>query len=69
MQIKKKGRKRTNEAAFEKIREAGRETVVILAREWKLVTPPGAYILRKYLGREYKVNTLVGDKGWAIKRV
>lgn len=69
MEVVKKGRKRTNAKALEKIAEAKGSTVIISTKEWKLVTPPGAYILRKYLGREYLVRTLSDGTGWVIKRV
>lgn len=68
MQVKKKGRKPINDRAFTKIREAGRKEVLVTRKEWKLVTPPGAYILRKYLKAEYQVQTLIDDSGWVIKR-
>lgn len=68
MEVKRKGRRPTNSRAFEKIRQAGRKEVVISRREWKLVVPPGAHILRKYLKAEYTVRSLVGDKGWVVKK-
>lgn len=69
MEVVKKGRKRTNTKAFEKISAGGKETVIISTKEWKLATPPGANILRKYLKKEYVVRTLADGTGWVIKRV
>lgn len=68
MEVKKKGRKPTNEAAFQKIKNAGSKEVVLLRSEWKLATPPGAYNLRQYLKAEYKVESLTNDRGWVIKK-
>lgn len=68
MEVKSKGRKQTNVKAFEKIRAAKKNKIIIFKSEWKLVTPPGAHILRKYLKAEYVVQTLANDKGWVIKR-
>ncbi len=65
METKKVGRKRINQPAFDKI--DGRKQVFITRKEWKLVTPPGAHLLRKYLGKEYVVRTAVDDSGWLIK--
>lgn len=67
--LKPKGRKRTNQAAFDIILAAGKKEVVIMKKEWKLATPPGAHLLRKYLKHEYRVRTIEGDIGWVIKRV
>lgn len=69
MEVKRKGRKPINSKAFDKIRAAGKKEVYISAKEWNLVTPPGAYILRKYLKAEYQVKTTIDDKGWMIKKV
>jgi hypothetical protein len=69
MDVKKKGRPRTNDEAFMRIVRAGNKKTVVKKKEWKLATPPGAHILRKYLKREYKVETLADDSGWLITRV
>ncbi len=69
METKKVGRKRINQPAFDAISAAGKKEIVIMKKGWKLVTPPGAHILRKYLKREYKVSTLANGRGWVIKRV
>ncbi len=69
MEVKKKGRRRTNEAALLKIQQAGNKRVAILRKEWKLATPPGAYLLRKYLKKEYEVRTLEDNSGWLIQRI
>lgn len=66
METKKAGRKRINQPAFDKIAKAGKNEVVIKRKEWNLVTPPGAHLLRKYLKREYKVMSLMDGTGWLI---
>lgn len=65
----KKGRRPINERAFEKIREAGRREVIIKRKEWKLATPPGAYLLRQRIGLEYVVMSLADGSGWVISSV
>lgn len=64
-----KGRRRINQAAFDRIEKAGSKPVVVLKTAWKLAIPPGAHILRKYLKTEYEVATLLSGKGWLVKRV
>lgn len=69
MKTKPKGRKLINTAAFNKISSIDIGKSIIMQRKnWKLVVPPGAHILRKYLRREYEVRSLIGDSGWIIKR-
>ena len=68
-ELKPKGRKRTNQKAFDAIMAAGKSQCLITRREWKLATPPGAHLLRKYLKREYLVRTLADNSGWVVKRV
>lgn len=68
METKKVGRKRINQAAFDAILASGKKEMVMKRSKWNLVTPPGAHLLRKYLKREYKVETLANDSGWLIKR-
>ena len=65
-QTKKSGRKRINQKAFDKIASNTHKKTFITKREWNLVTPPGAHILRKYLNREFKVETLVDNSGWIV---
>lgn len=67
--VKAKGRKRTNQAAFDMILEGGKAKILVLKKAWKLKTPPGAYLLRKYLGKEYEVRTLEDNSGWIVSRV
>lgn len=67
LEVKKKGRPRTNEEAFMRIARAGFKTVVIKKKEWKLATPPGAHLLRKYLKNEYQVHSLADNSGWIVK--
>lgn len=69
MEVKKKGRRRINSKAFEKIGAAGKDTIFINKKEWKLATPPGAHILRRYLKKEYKVQTAADNSGWVVKRI
>ncbi len=66
MDIKKRGRKRINQAAFDAILAAGKNEIIIKKKNWKLVTPPGSHLLRKYLKKEYRVNTLANDSGWIV---
>lgn len=69
MKTKPKGRKPINTAAFNKISSIDIGKSIIMQRKnWKLVVPPGAHILRKYFRREYEVRSLIGDSGWIIKR-
>ncbi len=68
-ETKSKGRRRLNQVCFNKILAAGKEQIMITKKEWKLETPPGAHILRKYLKKEYKVATLKDESGWLVKRV
>lgn len=67
LEVKKKGRPRTNEEAFIRIARAGFKKVIIKKKEWKLATPPGAHLLRKYLKNEYKVNSLADNSGWIVQ--
>lgn len=69
MQLKKKGRRRTNEKALAKILEAGKTGVVIKRREWKLAEECGKWILRKRLGLEFEVRGLADDSGWFVKQL
>jgi hypothetical protein len=68
-QVKKKGRRRLNQAVFDSIEKAGKKELVIHKSAWKLRTPPGHHILFQYLKKHYKVQTLANDKGWVVKRV
>lgn len=68
-EVKSKGRPRTNQAAFDKIQAAGERRVSVSKKEWRLATPPGAHILRRYLRREYEVKTLKDNSGWVVQRV
>lgn len=65
-ETKKPGRKRINQKAFDMILANGREETLMKRKDWKLVTPPGAHLLRKYLKKEYVVATLKDDSGWLI---
>lgn len=68
METKKKGRRPINTEAFDFIRNQPTKQFVLPRYVWKLVTPPGAHILRKNIGKEYEVRTLMDDSGWLIKR-
>lgn len=68
METVKKGRRRINQAALDRIKEAGRDRIIIQKKDWKLKTPPGMHILRKYLKAEYRVQSLVAG-GWVVKKV
>ncbi len=40
--------------------------IIVKKEQWDLSTVPGAWIIRKYTGREFKVQTLISRKGWKI---
>lgn len=61
-----KGRKRINQAAFDAILANGKEETFMKKDKWKLVTPPGAHLLRKYLHKEYVVSSFSDRSGWLI---
>jgi hypothetical protein len=67
IQVKKKGKKTRNNAAFEKINavKVG-DFIVLKNEEWEMGTLPGAHIIRRRLGREFKVETLKDETGWVI---
>lgn len=67
VEVKKKGKKTRNNAAFEKINtvKVG-EFIVLKKEEWDMGTLPGAHIIRRRLGREFKVETLKDETGWVI---
>lgn len=69
METKKVGRKPINNTALAFIHSKEDREFVLPRHMWKLVTPPGAHILRQKLGREYRVRTLADDSGWLIKRI
>jgi len=67
IEVKKKGRKPSNLAAFERISKVKKgDSIIILNREWKLRTIPGAHIIRLYINKECKVETLADESGWKI---
>lgn len=68
MEVKKSGRKPINLEQFLRIKKAGSKKIIVLKRDWKLATPPGAWILRKYLKAEYTVQSLLDNTGWVIKK-
>ena len=65
--VKKKGKPTSNNAAFEKINavEHGNFTI-ITKEEWDMGTIPGQHLIRRRLNREFKVETLADDSGWKI---
>lgn len=67
VQVKKPGRKPRNQKAFDRIiaLEKG-ESLIMKVKDWKLATPPGANIIRRYTNREFQVQTLIDDSGWQI---
>jgi len=66
-EVKKRGAKTPNEKALKIINaiEKG-QSQILDKREWVIVTPPGAHILRRHLNREFKVESLIDDSGWKI---
>ena len=70
IQVKKKGRKPRNEAAFNRIKEVKvDEFIIIEKKEWKIMPIPGAHVIRRYTGLEFKVETLADDSGWKLTRL
>lgn len=68
-ETKKPGPRPINTDAFNKIKTLGiGKMMVMQKKQWKLIAPPGAIILRRRLGREYEVKSLVDDSGWLISR-
>ncbi len=63
------GRKPINLPALTKIANMPGKEIIIRRKDWKLVVPPGAHILRQKLGREYEVASLKDDSGWLIKKI
>lgn len=70
IQVKKKGRKPRNTEAFDKIKaiKVG-EFILITKKEWKIMPIPGAHVIRRYTGLEFKVETLADDSGWKLTRL
>ncbi len=69
IQVKKKGRKPRNTAAFakiEKVKVGG--SIIITTEEWLIKPIPGAHVIRRYTGLEFKVETLADDSGWKLTR-
>ncbi len=67
--VKGPGRKPINSLAIDKIAKAGVKEILITRKEWRLVVPPGAHILREKLGCEYHVSSLEDNTGWIIKKI
>lgn len=67
IEVKKKGKKRINNEAFEKIENLkSGEFLIVTKEEWKMKTIPGSHLMRRRLLREFKVETLKDDSGWKI---
>lgn len=67
IQTIKKGPRFTNNKAFEKIDIlAIGEKTVLSKKEWSFKTPPNAFVIRRRLQREFKVETLQDNSGWQI---
>ena len=67
IQVKKTGRRSINTKAFETISKIKKGSFIIFPKkDWKLMTLPGAHILRRHTGREFQVQTLLDDSGWKI---
>ncbi len=69
IQTKSPGRKPINLPALTKIANMSGKEVIIKKKDWKLVVPPGAHILRQKLGHEYEVKSLEDGSGWLIKKL
>ena len=67
IEVKKKGKKTRNNVAFERLAETQPGSFIIFKKnEWEMKTIPGAHLIRRRLGREFKVETLKDDSGWKI---
>lgn len=67
IKVKKPGRDPKNTTAFHKIARIPKgEFIVMKKKDWKMKTLPGAHIIRRYLNREFKVETLLDESGWKI---
>lgn len=44
------------------------QNIIILKKSWKLKEVPGAYLLRKYLKKEFLVQSMANRKGWLVTR-
>lgn len=65
--VKKKGRKPSNAAAFERIAAVKKgQSILVTRAEWRIKTVPGQHIIRRHTGREFKVETLADDSGWRV---
>lgn len=66
-EVKKRGAKTPNEKALKLINaiEKG-DSMILETKEWVIVTPPGAHILRRHLNREFRVEALIDDSGWKV---
>lgn len=65
IQVKRAGRKPTNEKAFNLIAAIKKgKFIIVLAKDWNLKTSPGRHIIRKHTGREFKVESLIDNSGW-----
>ncbi len=67
-ETKKAGRRPIDMPVLTRIANMGKGEVVVKRKEWRLVEPPGAHILRRKLGQEYVVKSLADDSGWVVKK-
>ena len=67
IKTKKKGRGFTNNKILTKINELNEgEFIVVKNKEWKMKTPLGAYVLRRRLAREFRVECLADNSGYKV---
>lgn len=67
IEVKKKGKKTSNNKAFEKLSELKPGSfIVVLKKDWGMKTVPGSHLIRRRLKREFKVETLKDDSGWKV---
>ena len=70
IEVKKKGKPFTNKKAYNRLDKLSvGNSLHMSKKDWLLVTPPGAWLLRKRLGKEFTVQTFADDTGWLISRV
>ena len=67
VKVFKRGRPIKNAQIFEVFLELKKGSFMILKKQdWKYKTLPGAHIIRRHTGKEFKVETLIDRTGWKI---
>lgn len=67
VKVKKPGRKSVNQKNYKQIAAIKKgDSLVVKRKDWNIKTVPGQHMLRRNIGREFKVETLIDDSGWLI---